>query len=138
MYMRIVKAIAVAALLASTPAVLTAQTEAGVSEAGAALYRDYQASQRADLLPLFKRRSELQAQFDGLMKPEGYDGAKLEATMTEMRQIEGQIVEKQGTGLLALLRAMSDEDRTKFLQSMSKAPPALSARTSPPGDGPGR
>ena len=128
-----------AALAQDTSTAPAAEQSSGLSEAGATLYRDYQASQRAELTPLLKRRAELQAQFDSLMKPNAYDDAKLTAAMTELRNVEGQIVEKQGNALLSLLRAMSAPDRAEFLGAMSRAPNAAPARRpSSPQGGTGR
>jgi uncharacterized membrane protein len=133
-----------AGLMLAAPTALAAQDakpapaaaeSTGLSEAGATLYRDYQATQKAELTPLLKRRAELQGQFDALMKPDSYDDARLTAAMTELRNVEGQIVEKQGNALLNLLRSFSAPDRAQFLGAMSRAPGAAPARrpSSPPG-----
>jgi uncharacterized membrane protein len=144
------KMIIIAGLLLAAPAAAHAQQAAAgtstagqaaaskMSEAGATLFRNYQTSQRAELLPLFKQRAELQAQFDGLLKPGTFDDSKLEATMIQLRQVEGQIVEKQGTALLALLRAMTAQDRNEFLALMSQSPPVSASRARTPQAGTGR
>ncbi|MBA3677156.1 MAG: hypothetical protein H0W74_07095 [Sphingosinicella sp.] len=141
------KAIMMAALLLAAPVAGLAQSAAprnnaegssGLSAAGATLFRDYQAEQRVALGPLMKQRGELQAQFDALMSPRAYDDSKLAATMAALRQVEGQIVERQGNALLALLRAMTPADRTAFLAAMSKSPPNAASRPPAPRAGPGR
>ncbi len=121
-----------AGLMLASPAVATAQGVAPVLSAQGTQQREENLTKRrADLAPLIAKRQALKKQYGALMTPAGYDEAQLAATMTEMRQIEGQIVETQQNSVLALLKGFSAEDRNAYLSVGRRAP----AATVKPGEG---
>lgn len=125
------KMLIAASLLLGTPAVAQ-QAPAGLSDAAKQVLKENLQSRDAELAPLLVKRRALQEQYDALLTPEGYDEAKLAATMAEMRGLEGQIVERTGDSMLALLKALPEEDRSVFFKSLRRSAPA--PRATPQGD----
>lgn len=115
------KALIAASLLLGTPA-LAQQAPAGASEAAKRIVQENFKKRDATLAPLMARKRELQRLFDALLTPQGYDEQKLAATMAEMRRVEGEIVETSGTSLLALLKELPADDRSRFLLSLKRGP----------------
>ncbi|HEV2078430.1 MAG TPA: hypothetical protein VGR19_00825 [Allosphingosinicella sp.] len=128
------KALIAASLLLGTPALAQQGVPAGASESGKRIVQENFKKRDATLAPLMVRKRELQRQFDALLTPQGYDEQKLAATMAEMRKVEGEIVETSGTSLLALLKELPAEDRSRFLTSLKRGPAPRRA----PGAGTGR
>ena len=128
------KALIAASLLIGTPALAQQPAPAGASESARRMVQANFKQRDSALAPLVARKNALQKQFEALLTPQGYDEAKLAATMAEMRKVEGQIVETSGASLLALLKELPTEDRNLFLKSLKRGPEARPAR----GAGPGR
>lgn len=120
-----VKLLALAGLMLAAPATLQAQAEGAsqMSEASQGIVRDQIAARNAKIEPLMKRKQELDKEFAVLMTPEGYDEAKLASTMTEIRTVEGEIVELRAVALQQLLKSLPDADRNLFLKSLTRTPP---------------
>lgn len=120
-----VKLLALAGLMLAAPAALQAQAESAsqMSEASQGIVRDQIAARNAKIEPLLKRKQELDKQFAVLMTPGGYDEAKLASTMSEIRTVEGEIVELRAVALQELLKSLPDADRNLFLKSLTRTPP---------------
>jgi len=125
-----IKAFVIAGMLLAAPVAAAAQNAGGLSEASQQVVKESFAKRSAELAPLIAKKRELQRQFDSLLTPASYDAEKLASTMSEMRAVEGEIVEKMGTSLLALLKSLPENDRAIFLKSLSKTPPTASAAVS--------
>jgi uncharacterized membrane protein len=120
------KMLIAAALMLGTPAL--AQQAPGLSDAAKTLLKENLEKRDADLAPLIAKRRDLQKQYDALLTPEGYDEEKLAAKMSEMRGLEGEIVEKTGVSMLALLKALPEDDRAVFFKSLRRSAPAPRAK----------
>lgn len=99
------------------------QAPAGMSDSAKQLLKANLEQRDSDLEPLIARKRDLQMQFDSLLTPEGYDAEKLEAIMAQMRSVEGAIVERTGQSMLALLKALPEEDRGAFFKTLRKPAP---------------
>ena len=119
-----------AALIFATP-VLAQQPSAGMSDAAKQVLKENISKRDADLAPLIAKKRDLQKQFDALLTPEGYDEAKLAATMDQMRGVEGEIVERTGASMLALLKALPEADRGAFFSTLKR--PGAAGRATPQG-----
>ena len=111
-------ALIAASLMLGTPAL--AQQGPGMSDAGKQVLKENIQKRDADLAPLIAKKRDLQRRFDALLTPEGYDEAKLAATMAEMRGVEGEIVERTGNSMLALLKALPEKDRGAFFNTLKR------------------
>jgi uncharacterized membrane protein len=107
------------------------QVPAGMSDSAGQVLKESMQKRDADLAPLIARKRDLQKRFEALLTPEGYDEAKLAAVMAEMRAVEGEIVERTGNSMLALLKALPEKDRGAFFKSLRRTAPA--ARPIPQG-----
>jgi uncharacterized membrane protein len=119
-----------ASLIFGTP-VLAQQAPSGMSDSAKQLLKENISKRDADLAPLIAKKRDLQKRFDALLTPEGYDEAKLAATMAEMRGVEAEIVEGNGASMLALIKALPEKDRSAFFNSLKR--PGSSARATPQG-----
>jgi uncharacterized membrane protein len=124
------KALIAASLLLGTPAL--AQQAPAMSDAGRQVFKENIQKRDTELAPLIAKRRELQKRYDALLTPEGYDEEKLAWVMAEMRGLEGEIVERTGVSMLALLKALPDGDRTVFFRSLKR--PGQASRPVPKGD----
>lgn len=115
--------IAASLLIAGSPA-LAQETSSGLSDAAKEVLQENLKARDAELAPLIAKRRELQQQFDALLTPEGYDEDKLAATMAAMRSVEGEIVEKTGVSMLALIKALPENDRAAFFKTLKRPGPA--------------
>lgn len=120
--------IAASFLMIGTP-VLAQDRGAGLSDAAKQTLQKNLTERDAELAPLVAKRRELQQQFDALLTPQGYDEDKLAATMAAMRSVEGEIVEKTGTSMLALIKALPEDDRAAFFKTLKRPGPATRAAT---------
>ena len=102
-----------------------------MSDAGKQVLKQNLQTRDSDLAPLIARKRDLQQRFDALLTPEGYDEAKLASVMAEMRAVEGEIVERTGNSMLALLKALPEKDRGAFFKTLKRSGPA--ARPKPQG-----
>ena len=118
--MRTVKALILAAMLVGTPA---AAQQATMSEEGRKIVTAYMQKRGSEIEPILQKKQALQKQFDSYLTAETYDQAKLEATMAEMRVVEGQLFDAMGSTMLALLKELPDADRAAFMKSLTKTPP---------------
>jgi len=118
------KVLAAATLLLGTPAL--AQQGPAMSAAGKQVFKENIQKRDADLAPLIAKRRDLQKRYDALLTPETYDEEKLAAVMADMRGVEGEIVERTGASMLALLKALPDKDRSLFFKSLKR--PGAAAR----------
>lgn len=117
------KMLIAAALLLGTPAM--AQQAPGLSDTAKTILKENLQKRDTELAPLIAKRREIQKQYEALLTPENYNEAKLAAAMADMRALEGEIVEKTGVSMLALLKALPDNDRATFFKSLRRsAPPA--------------
>ena len=117
--MRSLKAMILAAMLAGAPA---AAQQATMSEEGKKIVAEHMQKRGAEIEPILQRKQALEKQFDSYLTAETYDEAKLQATMTEMRAVEGQLFDAMGSTMLALLKSLPEADRAVFMRSLSKAP----------------
>jgi uncharacterized membrane protein len=133
------KAFVIAGLMLGTPALsqqpAPAQNPAGLSEDGRKIIQDYMVKRSSDIEPLLQRKRQLQTQFDALLTAETYDEAKLASIMADMRDVEGRLFDAMGSTMLALLKALPENDRAIFMKSLSKRPTAVASN---PAAGPSR
>lgn len=127
------KAAAAAALLIGAPAMaqdIASAAAPAISEGGQKIVRDHMARRNADMAPLLKKKRELQAEFDSMLAAGDFDEPKIAATMAEMRGVDGKIVDTVGSSLLALLKILPEADRSAFMKSLTKTPPAAAPAAS--------
>jgi uncharacterized membrane protein len=124
-------ALLAASLMLATPALSQQAPAAGMSDSAKLVLKENIQKRDADLAPLIAKKRDLQKKFDALLTPESYDEAQLAATMAEMRAVEGEIVERTGNSMLALLKALPEEDRGAFFNTLKR--PGPQARTTPQG-----
>jgi uncharacterized membrane protein len=132
------KAFVIAGLLFGTPALAQQSApaqNAGLSEGGKKIVQDYMVKRSSDIEPLLQKKRQLQTQFDALLTADTYDEAKLASTMVDMRDVEGRLFDAMGSTMLALLKALPENDRAIFMKSLSKKPTAVASK---PAAGPSR
>ena len=98
-----------------------------MSEEGRKIVTAYMQKRGSEIEPILQKKQALQKQFDSYLTAETYDQAKLEATMAEMRVVEGQLFDAMGSTMLALLKELPDADRAAFMKSLTKTPPKAGA-----------
>ena len=118
-----ITALIAAGLMLAAPA-FAQKAPAGMSDTAKQTMRENLKKRDAELAPLIAKKRELQKQFDTLLTTEGYDEEKLAATMREMRSVEGEIVERTGDSMLALLKALPERDRGAFFKTLRRSAPA--------------
>ena len=116
------KSLIVAGLMLAAASAVAQEAPSGLSAEGRQQLEANQKQKNEALAPLLEKRRELKKQYEALMTPAAFDSARLEATMSEMRALEGRIVETQQASLLALLTNFSEEDRKSFFETVRKAP----------------
>ena len=122
--MRTLKAIILAAMLIGAPA---AAQQATMSDEGKKIVAEHMQKRGAEIEPILQRKQALEKQFDSYLTAETYDEAKLQATMAEMRAVEGELFDAMGSTMLALLKSLPEADRNVFMKSLTKAPPTAGA-----------
>ena len=119
--MRTLKAIILAAVLMGSPA---AAQQATMSDEGKKIVAEQMQKRNSVIEPILQRKQALEKQFDSYLTAETYDEAKLQATMAEMRAVEGELFDAMGSTMLALLKSLPEADRNVFMKPLTKAPPA--------------
>jgi hypothetical protein len=99
-----------------------------MSDGGKQIVQQYMTKRNADIAPLLRKKSELQARMSALLTPQTYNDAKLAQVMAEMGAVEAQLFSIMSSSMLAILKVLPDYDREAFMQSISKTPPSGSAR----------
>jgi hypothetical protein len=92
-----------------------------LSPAGEAAFRQYMTTEDPKLVALVKQLQGVQVQMEAISRAPKVDMVKLEALVHRQEQLEASLKAGSNARTLAMLKAMSDSDRSTYLRAVAEA-----------------
>jgi hypothetical protein len=92
-----------------------------LSPAGEATVKQYMSTEDPKLIAMAKELQSIAAQLDAVQRAPKLDMVKLEALVHRQEQLENSVRVTANARLIAMLKSLSDSDRSTFMRTLANA-----------------